>query len=104
MSPPEEEGSTFLGLWDGEAVQPQVELGVSGGGEGQVWEPGVGAIWNEDHRDATRAHTWEMTADLQQCPLKARGTFTSVPLPWLASNSSGIFRSKRTPRLRESLR
>lgn len=30
MSPPEEEESTSLGLWDGEAAQPQVELGGNG--------------------------------------------------------------------------
>lgn len=50
-------------------------MGVSGGG-GQIWEPGVGAIWNKGRRDVMRAPTWEMTVDLQQHSLNARACQT----------------------------
>jgi hypothetical protein len=99
-SPPEEEGSASLGFWDGEAEL----LGRMGrsGGECQVWEPGVGAIWNKDHRDMMKAPTWEMTVDLQEHSLKARacqpGGISSVcPSPSLLQTPQVHSEAKEFP-------
>lgn len=66
----EEEGFVFLGFWDGE-VEFLGRMGRSGG-ECQVWEFGVGVIWNKDYRDMMKVFIWEMIVDLQEYLLKVR--------------------------------